>query len=62
MQLVYLIILIKLLKLIFKVWKTQTLFFAISNNFDPGTIFEIGYARALKKNVFMYLNYAAKKT
>ncbi|SSW82679.1 ribokinase [Klebsiella pneumoniae] len=35
--------------------------FAISNNFDPGTIFEIGYARALKKNVFMYLNYAAKK-
>lgn len=35
--------------------------FAISNNFDPGTIFEIGYAKALKKKVFMYLNYTAKK-
>lgn len=35
--------------------------FAIANNFDPGTVFEIGYARALNKNVFMYLNYAAKK-
>lgn len=35
--------------------------FAIANNFDPGTIFEIGYAKALQKNVCMYLNYAAEK-
>ena len=35
--------------------------FAIANNFDPGTVFEIGYARALNKNVFMLLDYPAKK-
>ena len=35
--------------------------FAIANNFDPGTVFEIGYARALNKNVFMLLDYSAKK-
>lgn len=35
--------------------------FAIANNFDPGTIFEIGYARALNKNVYMYLEYSDKK-
>lgn len=35
--------------------------FAIANNFDPGTVFEIGYAKALNKNVFMYLCYSAEK-
>lgn len=30
---------------------------AVGNNFDPGTTFEIGYAKAIHKPVFIYISY-----